>query len=301
MDKKFLLLVAFICLLASVKANDTLKVSSSIVDTVTVKTEVFDPEIATQKYLDTLTPAEKEKSDAYFEGGYWLMLWNIIYDFVIVWIFLSLGLSQWVKRIALKAKNVNIQNLIYISLYLFIVYLMTFPLNIYQAFFREHQYNLSNLTFGGWFGQEMIGLALSLVLGSLVLMLLYIAIRKVKETWWIWGSGIAIAFMIFGMIIAPVFIMPLFNNYKPLEEGVLKNEILSIARANGVSAKNVYQFDASKQSKRISANVNGFGSTIRVSLNDNLLNRCTPAEVKAVMAHELGHYVMNHIYKLLLM
>jgi STE24 endopeptidase len=98
-----------------------------------------------------------------------------------------------------------------------------------------------------------------------------------------------------------VFISPLFNKYEPLSEGKLKSEILSLARANGVPAGNVYQFDASKQSKRISANVSGFGSTIRISLNDNLLNRCTPAEVKAVMAHELGHYVLNHMYKLLIL
>ncbi|MBK7650335.1 MAG: M48 family metalloprotease [Flammeovirgaceae bacterium] len=74
----------------------------------------------------------------------------------------------------------------------------------------------------------------------------------------------------------------------------MREAILSMARANSVPADNVYEFDASKQSDRISANVSGIGSTIRVSLNDNLLNRCTPEEVKAVMGHELGHYVLNH-------
>jgi STE24 endopeptidase len=70
-----------------------------------------------------------------------------------------------------------------------------------------------------------------------------------------------------------------------------------MARANSIPAKNVYQFDASKQSDRVSANVSGFASTTRISLNDNLLKRCTPAEIKAVMGHEMGHYVMNHVYK----
>lgn len=291
-----LLLVGLLCLSIFTKANSVNQVVPNS-DSVTVKKEIFDPEAATQKYINTLTPEQKEKSEAYFEGGYWLMLWSLIYDIVIAWIFLSLGLSQWIKRMVSKVKNVNIQNLAYISLYLLFAYILTFPLTIYEDFFREHKYNLSNLTFGGWMGEEIKGLLLSIIFGGLLLMLIYIAIRKVKQNWWIWASGIAIVFVIFSMFIAPIFIMPIFNKYKPLEEGPLKNEILSIARANGVPANNVYEFDASKQSNKISANVSGFGSTAQISLNDNLINRSTPAEVKAVMAHEIGHYVLNHVYK----
>lgn len=297
---RILLLVGLLSLSIFTKANNAFQVLSST-DTVTVKIEIFDPEVATQKYLDTLTSDQKEKSDAYFEGSYWLTLWNMVLEFVVAWIFLSLGLSQWIKKIASKAKNINLQNLIYIGFYFLFAYLITFPLNIYQGYFREHQYNLSNLTFGGWMGDEIKGLVLSILFGGLILMLIYIAIRKVKQNWWIWASGIAIIFVVIGLFIGPVFISPLFNKYKPLDEGQLKNEILSIARANGVPANNVYQFDASKQSNRISANVSGIGSTIRISLNDNLINRSSIPEVKAVMAHEIGHYVLNHTYKLLLM
>lgn len=291
-----ILLAVLLCFSLSVKANDQNIVSSNQ-DSITVKSAVFDPEVATQNYLDMLTSDQKEKSDSYFEGGYWLMLWTFLYEFVIVWIFLSLGLSNWIKRIATKVKNINLQNLIYIGFYFLFVYLLTFPLTIYQDYFREHQYNLSNLTFGGWFGEEMKGLALSIIFGSLILMLIYIAIRKVKQQWWKWASGISMVFVVIGMYIGPVFISPIFNDYKPLEDGKIKDEILSIARANGVPADNVYQFDASKQSTRISANVSGIGSTIRISLNDNLLNKCSLAEIKSVMAHEIGHYVLNHIYK----
>lgn len=297
---KTLLLAGLISLSMFVRANGEIQKTTNP-DSVIVKTEVFDPEIATQKYLDTLTTDQKEKSDSYFEGGYWLMLWTFLYEFVVVWVFLSLGLSNWIKKVASRVKSINLQNLIYIGLYLLFVYLLTFPFTIYQDYFREHQYNLSNLTFGGWLGEEMKGLALSVVFGSLILMLIYIAIRRVKQNWWKWASGIAIVFIIIGMYIGPVFISPIFNDYKPLEDGKIKDEILSLARANGVPADNVYQFDASKQSTRISANVSGIGSTIRISLNDNLLKKCTPAEIKSVMAHELGHYVLNHIYKSLLL
>ena len=77
--------------------------------------------------------------------------------------------------------------------------------------------------------------------------------------------------------------------------------ILSLARANGITAKDVYQIDASKQTTRMSANVSGFGQTMRITLNDNLLRRGSPEEIQSVMGHEMGHYVLNHSYKSLLL
>ncbi len=265
-----------------------------------IKEYHFDTDSAINEYLSVLTAEEKEKSDRYFEGGYWLILIEFLVVLIIAWVFLSLGLSKWIKRIVFKFKNVNVRNLFYTIFYFLFAYLLSFPLNIYVSFFREHRYGLSNMNFGEWLTEDLIGLVLLLIAGSLLIMALYIAIRKVQKNWWIWGSGVLTLFLILTIFIAPVFISPLFNEYKPLEEGKIKDEILSMARANGVPAKNVYQFDASKQSNRISANVSGIGSTIRISLNDNLLNQCSLEEIKAVMAHELGHYVLNHIYEMII-
>jgi STE24 endopeptidase len=97
------------------------------------------------------------------------------------------------------------------------------------------------------------------------------------------------------LAIAPVFIAPLFNQYKSLADTPIKREILSLARANGIPATDVYEVDASRQSKRVSANVSGFGGTERITLNDNLLRRVSPEGVMSVMGHEMGHYVMHHI------
>jgi STE24 endopeptidase len=262
--------------------------------------ESFDVDLATKKYLDSLTPEQKSRSDAYFEGGYWIILWDFVAQVIIAWIFLYLGLSKWIKKVAAKTNRKNIQNLIYIILYFLFSFLITFPYRIYTGFIREHEYGLSNMTFSKWASEEMISSSLSLLFAGILIMLIYMIMRKIINNWWIWGSGIFIVFAIFLLFIGPVYISPIFNDYKPLEEGPLKEEILSLAKANGVPVTNVYQFDASKQSKRISANVSGLGSTIRVSLNDNLIRQCTPAEIKAVMAHELGHYVLNHMYKMLI-
>ena len=110
-----------------------------------------------------------------------------------------------------------------------------------------------------------------------------------------------IAFFAFVGLIAPVYLAPLFNKYTPLQDASIREPILSMARANGIPAKDVYEFDASRQSNRVSANVSGFAGTLRISLNDNLLKRCTLPEIETTMGHEMGHYVLNHAYKGLVM
>ena len=299
MSIRILSLLCFVLFSIFVRA-DNISVVSSRNDSIKENIQNFDPYVATQKYLDTLSPEKKAQSDAYFVGGYWLIIWNMVADIIVAFIFLSFGISKWIKKIAFKVKYVNLQNLIYVGFFILLYYILNLPLYVYQDFFREHQYNLSNLTFGGWFKEELIGLSLAIIMGGPLIMFIYIAIRKVRQNWWIWGSIISFIFMVTGSLIFPIFISPLFNEYKPLPEGKLKNEILSIARANGVPATEVYQFDASKQSPKISAYVAGFGSTTRICLNDNLLNKCTTAEIREVMGHETGHYVLNHIYKSLI-
>src|SRR5207245_3879512 len=100
------------------------------------------------------------------------------------------------------------------------------------------------------------------------------------------------------VLIAPVFIEPLFNTYKPLTNPEIRNPILAMARANQIPAKQVFEVDASRQTTRVSANVAGFLGTTRIALNDNLLKQCTVPDIRAVMAHEMGHYVLNHGAKL---
>ena len=294
--KYLILLLALSASLIAVQAapgNDSLPIGH----TTPLPVPAFDPEAATQQYVESLPAKDRERSNAYFEGGYWLILWAFLYGAVGAWIFLFGGLSAWIKRKTSRFRSVNIRNLFYAILYLPIVFLLSLPLDIYQNFIREHQYGLSNQNFGQWLGDDLKSLAVNLILGSLALVILYMVGRKAGKRWWVWGAMLSIFFLIIGAIIAPVFISPLFNKYKPLDESPLKAQILSMARANQVPADNVYQFDASLQSKRISANVSGFAGTTRISLNDNLLNRCSPAEIKAVMGHEMGHYVLNHIYK----
>jgi STE24 endopeptidase len=178
--------------------------------------------------------------------------------------------------------------------------IIVFPFTVYVGYIREHQYQLSTQNFSQWLGDQAKGLAVSIVLGGLAVTALFAVVRKFPRTWNVWGTVVGVLLATFGILIAPVFIVPLFNKVTPLTQPDLREPILSMARANGIEANDVFVVDASRQSKRISANVSGFGSTMRITLNDNLLNRSSPESIRAVMGHEMGHYVLNHVYKGLL-
>lgn len=260
----------------------------------------FDIEAATQAYLDRLSPEQRAASDAYFEGGYWLILWNFLLGLLIAWILLDYGISTRMRDLGERLTRFRFLRVTsYIFLYMLVVFVLSLPLLIYQDFFREHQYGLSNLTFFDWFVELMIELGVDLVLSCLGLALIYYVIRKTPRTWPVWGAVTGIFLLALLFLVTPVFINPLFNDYQSLEEGPVKEKILSLARANAVPADDVYRFDASRQSKRISANVSGLLGTTRISLNDNLLNRTSPESIEAVMAHEIGHYALNHGPKLI--
>lgn len=258
-------------------------------------------EAAVQTYLATMTPDQLAKSNSYFEGGYWLQLWNLVYGLAVAWLLMRTGWSVKMRQRAEKwTRFAFMRTWIYYIQYILLVSLLTFPLTGYQEYFREHQYELSNLTFGGWTLEQLKGLGIGLVLGGVFTGFIYWVIGRLRTTWWIWGTAVSTAFLVFTIMIAPVYLAPIFNKYTPLPDGEVREAVLAMARANGVPADEVYLFDASKQSKRVSANVSGMFGTTRISLNDNLLNRASLAEIRDVMGHELGHYVLHHVQKTVL-
>ncbi len=261
----------------------------------------FDPQAATEAYLARLTPAQRARSDSYFEGGYWLLLWGFLYGLGVAWLLLGLRLSARMRDLAERVTRARaLQTFLYALQYILATYVLTYPLTLYTDFFREHRYGLSSQSFGGWMGDELKGIALALVLGGLALTLLYGVVRKAPRTWWVWGAAVALLLLVVGIALGPVFIEPIFNKYTELRDPALRGPILSLARANGIPAEHVYVVDASKQTNKMSANVAGLFGTTRIALNDNLLRRASPAEVEAVMGHEMGHYVLHHVNKSML-
>jgi STE24 endopeptidase len=260
----------------------------------------FDPAAATQVWLDSVPRNQRERSNAYFEGGYWLILWDFVLTSAISILLLTSRFSARLRDFSERVTKIrNVQIACYAILYLLFVYALSFPLNLYENFFREHQYGLATQSFAPWFREQLLGLALTLVGGTFLVVALYAVFRRAPRTWWIWATIVMLIFWGTLVLIAPVYIEPLFNTYKPLTDPKIRDPILAMARANEIPVKQVFEVDASRQTTRVSANVSGLLGTTRVALNDNLLKQCALPEIRAVMAHEMGHYVLNHGTKLL--
>jgi len=258
----------------------------------------FNAEAAADAYLALIPAQSKARSNAYFEGGYWLALWDFLYGSGIALLLLQLRWSAAMRNLAEKLTRFRpLQTGFYWAEYLLVTTVLGFPLAVYEGYFREHQYGLATQTFGPWTWDQFKGVLLSLVLGGVLLILLFGVVRRLPRTWWIWGAAVTEVFLIIVVLITPVYLTPIFNTFTLLNDPKITQPILSMARANGIPAREVYEMDASKQTTRISANVSGLGNTMRITLNDNLLRRGSPEEIEAVTAHEMGHYVLNHIYK----
>jgi len=181
--------------------------------------------------------------------------------------------------------------------FLVVTTILGFPLAAYEGYFREHMYGMATQTFGPWMVDQFKGLLIGVILGGLAAMLLFGIVRRVPNTWHIWGAVASTAMLIVFAVMVPVFVRPVFNTSTRLDDPKVTQPILSLARANGIPAHDVYEVDASKQTTRMSADVSGLGKTTRITLNDNLLRRGSPEEIQSVMGHEMGHYVLHHVYK----
>jgi STE24 endopeptidase len=261
-----------------------------------------DAEAATQAYMDRLPAEVVAKSDAYYTGGYWLQLWNLLLGLAVAAVMMggrrAARVRDWAARVG---KGPVRRDMLVAAVYLLASMLLTLPLDIYQGWWREQAYGMSTQTLVAWLGEQGIAAVTNLVIAAPAIAGLYALMRRAGERWWVWGTVAAMALMTVMIALSPVFIEPLFNTYKPVEDGPVKRAVLQMAHANGVPVNDVYVFDASRQTTRVSANVSGLFGSAAVRLNDNLLRRTSEPEIRAVMGHELGHYVMNHIPKTLCM
>ena len=257
----------------------------------------FDADKATAEWMAQIPADAMAKSDAYYEGGYWLILWDFVVGILVAWLLLGTRLSARVRDWTEKLTRFKwLQTGIYAVFYTVFTTVVTLPWSLYEGYFREHQYGMSNQDMAAFLGDQGKGLIVNLILVTVALVIIYAVVRKAPRTWWIWGALVGIVLIVFTVAIGPIYLEPVFNKFYPLQESPLKEQILSMARANGIPATNVYEFDASKQTKRMSAHVSGLFGTTQISLNDNLINRGSPEEVRAVLGHEMGHYVLHHVF-----
>ena len=258
----------------------------------------LDVDRATRAYLNTITADKRAASDKYFQGGYWLLLWDALYSVAVMLLLLFTGLSVRMRDFAARATRFKwLRAWIYFAEFSVATAVVGLPWSYYESFYREHIYNQSHEAFGGWIRDQLVAGAVGLVLGGIAVATLYAAVRRLPSSWHVWGSALVVLFMVVGLLISPVYIAPLFNTYTPLNNPEVTVPVLKMAHANGIAVDRLYEVDASRQTTQVSANVSGlFGST-QIRLNDNLLHQASIEEIEDVAGHEMGHYVLNHILK----
>src|SRR5205809_2553607 len=214
------------------------------------------PAAATQAWLDSVPREKRERSDAYFEGGYWLLLWNYLVAAAISILLLSSKISARLRDFSEGlARSKTLQVACYSVPYLLLVYILSFPLNVYEHFFREHQYGLATQTFPAWFSEQLIGLAVTIVGGTIFLVVLYAVFRRAPKTWWIFGSIIAVVFSFVLVFVAPVFIEPLFNTYKRVTKAERGEAILETSRGSRITVTHAFDIHAPRHTTQVSTSL----------------------------------------------
>lgn len=233
----------------------------------------------------------------YRTGTVWWMF-NNMWGWAIAALFLFTGFSarirNWAQRVG---RNWFFTVGLYFVFFTLISFVIDFPLSYYQDFVREHAYGLSNQTFGKWFGDQMIGLAIGLIGGFLLLWIPYLLLKKSPRRWWLYTGLLSVPFLLFFILIQPVWIDPLFNKFGPMKNKELEAKILALAERAGIEGSRVYEVAKSEDTKALNAYVTGFGNTKRIVLWDTAIAKMDEQELLFVMGHEMGHYVLGHVWK----
>ena len=255
----------------------------------------FDPQAATRAYIDGLGPTALAKAEAYTTGSHWLMLGGLIVTAIVTAIFVRLRILD---RLDARLANRGLvpRQFVVFAAYFLLSALLTLPWAIYTEWWREQNYGRTSQPLGDYLGQGAIGLVISTLLGALFFLGVYALIRRTGSRWWLWSGGLAAASLAIFLLISPTLIEPLFNSYKPVPEGPVKAALAVQAQNAGIAADKIFLFDGSRQSNNFTANVSGLGSAARIAISDVAMKQASLDEVRAVTGHEIGHYVLQHVW-----
>jgi STE24 endopeptidase len=256
----------------------------------------FDPQAATAAYIDSLGAEALAKAAAYTAGGHWLLLWNLLVSALAAWLIVRSGI---LGRISAKfdTRRVNLKAFVIAAAYFLVVNLISLPWTLYQEWWRELGYGRTSQPIGDFLGQAALSVAIFAVLVGLFFVGVYALMRRAGRLWWVWSGGLtAMALSIF-LLAGPAFIEPLFNDYEPVPAGEVRDALVVMAKQAGVPEDRLFVYDGSRQSNNFTANVSGIAGSARIAISDVAFKGATLDEVKAVTGHEIGHYVLGHVWR----
>lgn len=252
-------------------------------------------------HLPVPVPEPGEKALDYYRSGIVLWFVGTIWGLLIPALFLFTGLSARIRSVSQRIGRIWFFTIAaYVVIFAVIGFFIDFPLAYYQDYVREHAYGLSNQTFNKWLGDFVKAQLLGTVGGILVMWIPYLLLKKSPRRWWFYTGLAVIPLLLILILIKPIWLDPIFNKFGPMQNKALEARILKLAERAGIEGSRVYEVAKSEDTKAVNAYVTGFGNTQRIVLWDTILAKLNEDELLFVMGHEMGHYVLGHVWKTIL-
>jgi len=256
----------------------------------------FDPSAATAAYIDSLGAAELARAAAYTAGNHWLLLWGLVVTGAVTWLVVRWGILDRVAE-RLAKRGPNLRAFAVAAVFFLVSALITLPWSIYEEWWRERGYGRTSQPLADFLGQDAIGILIGTLIGALFVTGVYALIRRTGRRWWLWSGGLAAAVTSLLLLLAPVLIEPIFNDYRPVPAGEVRDALVVMAQQSGVPTDRIFVYDGSRQSNNFTANVSGLGGSARIAISDVAFKGASLDEVRAVTGHEIGHYVLGHVWR----
>jgi STE24 endopeptidase len=249
----------------------------------------------------TLPPGKLAKAEALYKTRTVLYLISLAFGVIILWLLLKLRVSPAIRDLAERSgTNSLIQTVIFVPLLMLLIAIISLPIDIYEHHISR-AYGLSVQAWGSWAGDWLKGEGVSLVLTIPMVFVLFLIIRKSPQRWWFYFWLLTVPFLVLLIFVAPVILDPIFNKFEPLEktQPQLVSAIEAVTQRGGLNIPRdrMFEMEASEKVTTYNAYVTGIGATKRVVVWDNTAREMTIPETLFVFGHEMGHYVLNHIYK----
>ena len=257
----------------------------------------FDPAVETARYIDGLGPEALAKAAAYTSATHWMLLGGLLVTALVTWIIVRLNLLERLSA-SMERRGWALRTWLVCAAFFLISALISLPWGIYQEWGFEKSYGRTSQPLSDFLMQDAIGIAMSSILGGLFFLGVYALIRRTGKAWWLWSGGLTAFAAAATILLSPVLIEPMFNDYKPVPEGPVRTALVKMADEAGIPHDKLLMFDGSRQSNNFTANVSGVFGTGRIAISDVALKQASLDEVKAVTGHEVGHYVLGHVWRI---
>jgi len=243
-------------------------------------------------------PEPSERAMQYYRTGVWWWWGRTLFSLAVPALLLFSGFSARLRTLSYRlGRRWFFALAIFVVLFTLTDYVLSLPVNYLGGFVRGHVYELSNQSFGKWFGDSLKGLGVGMLASILFIWIPYLLVKKSPRRWWLYTGLALVPFIVVGMLIAPIWIDPLFNDFGPMKDKGLEARILATAERAGIEGSRVFEVNKSIDTNAVNAYVTGFGDTKRIVLWDTIIAKLEPDELVFVMGHEMGHYALNHVTK----